>query len=170
MKRKHSQSIVEIFQDEVLSMILSTLKWSLYVSLLVSGVVATAHYFGHAIERHQNEIDSKRHFVEDFCSNDTLVRRANEYKHCERARKIAARDARYEAVMETLLTFHLCASSADPHAAAVDDDGHSGGHGTDAHAHTEIHCAHAWYVVFGAITAFVVLGVCGCCVRRRSIL
>lgn len=153
-------------QNEVTAMIVQSLKWSIYASLIISLVVASVHYFGHAVERHRNEIESKRNFVEDFCSNDTLVRRSNEYHHCQRARKIASRDAHYEAIMETLLTFHLCASETDPHKSV--SDGGTDHNRVGGDQHVEVHCAHAWYVAFGVVLALIALGVCGCfCGRRR---
>lgn len=142
-----SQELVYIFKFFVTAIIL---LYTAYVS------ITGYHYYEHALERHIQDIDANREFVRIICSNETLVRNTRQYESCERCFASLKRDPYKEALYDTFESFHWCASSTDPH--HIDVDGHGG-------RSSEMHCAHAYYVLGGIVVSllFVLPFVCVCC-------
>lgn len=131
----------------------------IYFLIVVSvlGTIGVAvHNFHHSRDRYLKDIERNRPYVEDFCSNYELVYKTGKYKECEEARAVVGMDANFEALVETLESMQLCANPKHVHRLESDYE-----HAGDAEF---THCAHAYYIAFGAVVGvFVVLVALRCC-------
>lgn len=143
--------------EQLKDMMLRSVSWAMYVSLFV-GLVLTWHHFDLAYKRHSEHISNKRAVVEGFCNNHTMMQLTAEYAYCRRTREAAARDPFYEALVETLLSWHICSSGVDPHKMSHEDSDVDEGH--------VLHCEHGYYVALGVVLALIAVNCCAC--RRRA--